>query len=65
MTAIGQLLQQLDADELRQLAERLRPFLSNDDGWLDARVSRKGSWSGWSGPAVEATVVLGPVCGAV
>jgi hypothetical protein len=38
VTAIGDLLDQLDGEDLQRLAERLAPYLrQNGGGWLDTK----------------------------
>ena len=37
VSTLGELLDQLDVGDLERLAERLRPFLTADDGWLGAK----------------------------
>jgi hypothetical protein len=40
VSTLGDLLEQLDREDLERLAERLRPFLRADgDGWLDAKAA--------------------------
>jgi hypothetical protein len=59
MTAIGDLLEQLDADELRALAERLRPFMAADDGWLNAKDAAR--YAGCTVPALRHAARTGAV----
>ena len=60
VSAIAELLRQLERDELVELAERLRPFLIADDGWLDA--ARGGApYAGCTVPGLRYAMAKGEV----
>ena len=48
------LLDELGPDDLERLAERLRPFLAADDGWLGARDA--AAYAGCTVPALRYAV---------
>lgn len=59
MSAIGELLCGLTEAELRELAERLRPFLGAGDGWLDAKAA--AAYAGCTVPALRFAMSKGEV----
>jgi hypothetical protein len=60
VTAIGELLAQLDGDDLAALAERLKPYLDGgDDGWLGTQAA--ASYAGCSVNALRHAMAQGEV----
>lgn len=60
MSALGgALLAQLGEDDLRDLAELLRPYLAADDGWLGTREA--AAYAGCSVHALRHAVAAGAV----
>lgn len=53
------LLADMTEGELRELAERLRPFLGVDDGWLDAKAA--AAYAGCTVPALRYAMARGEV----
>lgn len=53
------LLDELGPDDLERLAERLRPFLAADDGWLGARDA--AAYAGCTVPALRYAMSRGEV----
>jgi hypothetical protein len=51
VSTLGELLEQLDGDDLERLAARLKPFLSGDDGWLGTKEA--AAYAGCTVPALR------------
>ena len=60
MSALARaLLDELGPDELRNLAELLRPYLASDDGWLGTAEAAK--YAGCTVPALRHAMAKGEV----
>jgi hypothetical protein len=53
------LLEEIEADDLAELAEKLRPFLTADDGWFGAKDAAE--YAGCTVPALRYAMSRGEV----
>jgi len=56
---VDALLAELDDQALEQLAERLRPYLGGNDGWLDVKAA--AAYAGCTVPALRYAMAKGEV----
>jgi hypothetical protein len=59
MSLVRALLEELGPNDLAELAERLRPFLAADDGWLGTREA--AAYAGCTVPALRYSMTRGDV----
>ena len=59
MSLARALLEELGPEDLAELAERLRPFLAVDDGWLDVKAA--AAYAGCTVPALRYAMRKGEV----
>jgi excisionase family DNA binding protein len=59
VSAIGELLGGLSDDELRELAQRLRPYIGDDDRWMNTRDA--AAYAGCSVHALRHAIAEGEV----
>jgi hypothetical protein len=57
MTPIGALLDGLDEDDLKRLAESLRPYLETEGGWLDLKAA--AAYAGTTVPSLRHAIKTG------